>query len=202
MKFSKKNTVPQWSSQWMIYVILMIFLSLGLVRMAQGDTYGLVDEPEMFSTDGQLSNVESLRVEVELDGKKQILAGQQALGFLILRSYVVHDKTKKSGFRTTDKYKAWKKSLPPPPPPPPPINPITNLTGNWSAGRGQPWHISQNGIALTVSHKGRPTFSGRFTSKNTIDVKFTDDQGCCPANVEKSGNTLNWSNQTTWTRIH
>ncbi len=77
---------------------------------------------------------------------------------------------------------------------------ITNLTGDWSAGKGSLWHISQDGKALTVSHKGRVTFSGRFTSMNTIEVKFTDDQGCCTANVETSGNTLNWSNQTTWTR--
>ena len=98
----------QWWNTIKVSIILLLFVFAGMTCIAHADIYGLVDEPPMRSVSGSLHDIESKRVEVFLDGKWQILSDQTALGFLILRNYVVYDKATSPGFNTTVKYAQWK----------------------------------------------------------------------------------------------
>jgi hypothetical protein len=83
----------------------------------------------------------------------------------------------------------------PQPQPNPPSPGITwDLTGTWIGGRAT---ITQSGDQLSVRMPGRGTFKGSFIEADTIKVNFTDDPGCCTAKVV-DGDTLSWSNGTTW----
>jgi hypothetical protein len=98
----------RWGNSIKVLIILILFLFGGMLNVVQADIYGLVDEPPMRSVNGNFYDIESISVEVFLDGKWQILSGQTALGFLILRNYVVYDNTSPSGFDTTEKYRHWR----------------------------------------------------------------------------------------------
>lgn len=110
--------------QWPIYAlkqflipILLIVISLGTCSMAfaQSSWYGLVDEPKLISVAGTLNKPSSIVVHAVIDGKDTTLHGHTARAFLYLRSYLTFDDTALQ-WRTTEKYKVWKKQFNKPPP--------------------------------------------------------------------------------------
>lgn len=174
----------QWGNVFKASIMSLILIFVGTTFIARADIYGLVDEPPMRSVSGSLHDIESIRVEAFLDGKWQTLSEQTALGFLILRNYVVYDNTSSSGFRTTDKYKQWKNN-----------NSAQNTSNlniykwlgktwkvrsDWGPGKSHkntPWSFTvdnQNG-ACEVTVKGSKKFSCTIDQNNHL--KWADTSG-------------------------
>lgn len=74
-----------------------------------------------------------------------------------------------------------------------------DLSGRWSNGVAT---IKQTKDKVFVYVGNRGPFKGHYSKKNrTLLVDFKDDAGCCTAKVSKDGNTLKWSNNTTWAKV-
>lgn len=77
------------------------------------------------------------------------------------------------------------------------------LAGQWNNGSEI---IRQTHTRLTfyINNKQRGPFEGTYykyhNGEHLISVNFVDDAGCCTGRVENDGNTIHWSNNSTWTK--